>query len=372
MPFQIIRSDITKVKADVIVNTANPRPVIGRGTDWAIYRAAGESKMLEDRRKIGNILPGHAAVTPAYDLPASYVVHTVGPVWQGGGAGERDILRSCYRESFAQALSLKAESIAFPLISSGVYGFPKEEALHIALSETERFLEDHDMNVILAVLDTESFVLSERLSGAIDSYIDEHGADVLARREYGDFFPESRSFSAYREALEETAFSRRASAGVRKSDQKHTAMPDAESARLESVFSELSAPSLSQDSAEESLDAFVSHAGDTFQQRLFELIDQKGLDDVTVYKQANIDRKVFSKIRCNADYKPKKKTAVAFAIALHLDMQDMVDLLSRAEIAFSPSSKFDLIITYFVQHRNYDIYEINAALFKYGQPILGE
>lgn len=116
----------------------------------------------------------------------------------------------------------------------------------------------------------------------------------------------------------------------------------------------------------------LDEAGETFQQRLFHLIDERGLDDVTVYKKANIDRKVFSRIRCKEDYRPSKKTAVAFAIALRLDLPGMMDLLQRAEIAFSPSSKFDLIITYFVSNGIYDIFEINAALFRYGQPLLGE
>lgn len=284
MPFQIIRNDITKVKADAIVNTANPAVAVGRGTDRAVYHAAGRDRLLAERKKIGIMHPGQAAHTPAFNLDAKYIIHTVGPAWIDGNHDEREILHSCYEKSLNLAAELSCRSIAFPLIATGSYGFPKDEALQIALAEIDRFLLSHEMEVILVVLGRRAFELSEKLVGDIEEYIDEHGIAEL-HMEFGT--------------------------------------------------------------------------------------EESGMDDVTVYKKANIDRKVFSRIRCKKDYKPTKKTAVAFAIALQLDMPAMLDLLSRAEIAFSPSSKFDLIITYFVTNKVYDIYEINAALFKYGQPILG-
>ena len=175
MPFQIIRNDITKVSADVIVNTANPYPVIGSGTDLAVYTAAGKEKLLAERIRIGGIAPGQAAVTPAFRLNAKYIVHTVGPAWVDGKHGERDILRSCYVNSLRLAADLGAESIAFPLIATGNYGFPKEEALDIALAEIGRFLLTHDMHIILVVFDRSSFILSGLLVGQIDEYIDEYG-----------------------------------------------------------------------------------------------------------------------------------------------------------------------------------------------------
>ena len=168
MPFQIIRNDITKVKADVIVNTANPYPVIGSGTDSAMYRAAGEQRLLAEREKIGNIAPGQVAVTPAFDLTAKYIIHTVGPAWEDGNHGERDVLHSCYEKSLAKAAELKAESIAFPLIATGVYGFPKDDALNIALTEIGKFLLTHDMKVILVVFDRKAFELSGKLVGDIN------------------------------------------------------------------------------------------------------------------------------------------------------------------------------------------------------------
>ncbi len=370
MPFQIIRADITKIKADVIVNTANPRPQIGRGTDSAIYAAAGAELLLSEREKIGDIAPGQAACTPAFALQARYIIHTVGPVWLGGNAGERETLRSCYANSLALAAELQAESIAFPLISSGVYGFPKDEALHIALEEMDRFLQEHEMHVILAVFDQRAFELSSQLVGEIDAFIDDIQAETILDAEYDAFYWKDDAARSGRTAAGRTEEKDDFPAADGVCDlslppaalPEKKELPDGAPASVPPMYAAMA----------ESLDDMLSHVGETFQQKLFQLIDASGMDDVTVYKKANIDRKVFSRIRCKEDYKPKKKTAVAFAIALQLDLPEMMDLLSRAEIAFSPSNKFDLIITYFVTHRIYNIFEINAALFKYGQPILGE
>ena len=370
MPFQIIRNDITKVKADAIVNTANPKPVIGSGTDSAIYKAAGENALLAQRKRIGNIAPGQAVKTDAFALQAKYIIHTVGPAWIDGKHGEHDILRSCYANSLLLAAELSCDSIAFPLIATGVYGFPKGDALQIALAEINRFLLTHDMKVILVVFDKKAFELSGKLVGDIDEYIDEHTAKAIREEEYdGAVEFERRLRSARR--LETTGFFANAPIDESAANQLKDDVPE------EIILSDMSAVPVSTpyalpDISGKSLDEVLGSTEDTFQQRLFRLIDESGLDDVTVYKKANIDRKVFSRIRCKQDYKPKKKTAVAFAIALELDMPTMLDLLSRAEIAFSPSNKFDLIITYFITNRVYDIFEINAALFKYGQPILGE
>ena len=327
MPFQIIRNDIAKVSADAIVNTANPKPVVGSGTDSAIYKAAGENKLLAARQAIGNIEPGQAVHTPAFRLKAKYIIHTVGPVWVDGKHGEKDILRSCYANSLALTDKLKCKSVAFPLISSGAYGFPKDTALDVALSEIGKFLLTHDMNITLVVFDKTAFELSEKLMGEKERF---HGNLRMSTRSM--LFEEER-----RHALSQSQ-----GAGI---------FPDV---------------------AKKNLSETVGSAGQTFQEKLFELIDKSGMDDVTVYKKANIDRKVFSRIRSKRDYKPKKKTAVAFAIALELDLPTTIDLLARAEIAFSQSNLFDLIIAYFITHGVYDMFEINAALFQYDQPVLGE
>lgn len=362
MPFQIIRNDITKVKAGAIVNTANPNVAIGRGTDSATYHAAGEKALLAERKKIGIMMPGEAAHTSAFNLDAKYIIHTIGPSWIDGNHDEREILHSCYEKSLNLAAELECKSIAFPLIATGVYGFPKDEALQIALAEINKFLLSHDMKVILVVFDRKAFELSGKLVGDIEEHIDENSADEIRNAEYG-----GRYSNARRERLERLESLHSAiMSGAYDEDE-----PEENESEIHIIYSKAAAPSF-PDVSGMTLDEFLDGSEDTFQQRLFKLIDESGMDDVTVYKKANIDRKVFSRIRCKEDYKPKKKTAVAFAIALQLDMPTMLDLLSRAEIAFSPSNKFDLIITYFITNKVYDIYEINAALFKYGQPILGE
>ena len=361
MPFQIIRNDITKVRADAIVNTANPQPRIGSGTDSAVYAAAGAERLLAERKKIGPIVPGQAASTPAFALNARYIIHTVGPVWTDGSRGERDILRSCYERSLALADELQCGSVAFPLIAAGAYGFPKDEALNIALSEIGKFLLTHEMQVILVVFDRRALELSEQLVGGIEQYIDEHAAHELRKAEYSGENTSNDRRRRMARLWEEEALQTL-------SGRETGAVPEAAEAAGEAP----AAPGPMPGFGGQSLDEVLNGAGETFQQRLFHLIDERGLDDVTVYKKANIDRKVFSRIRCKADYKPKKKTAVAFAIALELDLPTTLDLLSRAEIAFSPSSQFDLIVSYFITNGIYDIYELNAALFKYGQPVLGE
>lgn len=307
MPFKIIRNDITKVNVDAIVNSANPD---------------------------GKLNVGEAAITPAFHLHAKYVIHTVGPEWQRKKHGLDKKLRLCYKNCLKLASDYKCKSIAFPLISTGTYNFPKSDALEIALSVISDFLSEEDMMIYLVVFDRESFVLSEKLFKDVESYIDDHYVEekILKSAEPLPMMASFPSASPYISAdLEE-----------------------------EKVF------------AERSLDDIVLQLGETFQQRLFRLIDERKLTDVQVYKKANLDRKLFSKIRCNVDYRPKKITVVALAIALELNIDETKDLLTRAELALSPSNKFDLIVTFFIERKVYDIYTINIALFQYDQPLLGE
>ncbi len=341
MSFQIIRNDITKVKADAIVNTANPKPTYAGGTDRAVYKAAGEQELLAERKKIGDIAPGQAAVTPAFGLQAKYIIHTVGPEWVDGKHGEKDVLRSCYANSLALADELKVESIAFPLIATGVYGFPKDEALNIAMAEIGKFLLVHEMLVTLVVFDMDSFQLSSNLVKDIDEFIDAHGVNVAWEKEYGSEF-QRRNMDRFAEI----SFT-----------NNRMEMPRR--------FSYI-------DFVDKDLDAILGsdRTGETFQEKLFKLIDDRRMSDSQVYTKAEVSRKVFSSIRCNKDYKPSKRTAVALSIALELDMSTMLELLASAEIAFSRSSVFDLIITYFVEHKIYDTGKIDTALFKYGEETL--
>lgn len=414
MPFKIIRNDITKVRADAIVNTANPEPVYAGGTDAAVYRAAGEKKLLKERAKIGRIAPGEAAVTPAFGLHAKYIIHTVGPVWEGGAYGEYDLLASCYRKSLLLARHLGCRSIAFPLISTGVYGFPKDRALDIALEEISSFLNKeennsapgNEMDVTLVVFDRKTYELSSALTKDVEQFIDDHYAAFRWEEEYeADFYRERAASSrGRRNALSagknafhfeesESSFSEDGmrelpefSGGKYADDMK--GLPSFLQERSEDnkrglpSFPRGRSGKKRQETVEEAAAAYhtvegrslqdvVAQVGETFQESLLRMIDERGLTDVQVYKRANMDRRLFSKIRSNPKYNPKRETAVAFALALRLNMDETRDLLGRAGLALSPASRFDLIISYCLQNHIYDIVRVNAILFDYNQPLLG-
>ena len=384
MPFHIIRNNITRVHADAIVNTANPEPVYAGGTDSAIYHAAGRDRLLAERKKIGRINPGQAAFTPAFALHAKYIIHTAGPVWQGGDRGEFELLASCYRNALGIARRLGCESIAFPLISTGVYGFPKDRALEIALREISVFLEKSEMDVTLVVFDRKSFDLSAGLAADIRQYINENYVTEQTAEEYAiddQYFGQSLNQTlrpaARRELQRRSARHSRLESPSRKSDAKDSApqgeKPDyllrEEGAAYEPDQSVSSAPARPR--PQRSLQDVMSQVGESFQECLLRLIDQRGLTDAQVYKRANIDRKLFSKIRCNPHYIPRRKTIISLAVALELNIDEMTDLLLKAGIALSPGSKFDLIIRYCVENQIYDSMTINAILFDYDQPLLG-
>ena len=364
MPFQIVRNDIVKVKADAIVNTANPKPQIGSGTDTAVYQAAGKELLLRERKKIGDIAPGQVAVTPAFALPAKVIIHTVGPVWIDGNHHEIETLASCYRESLEKAKENACKSIAFPLIATGSYGFPKDRALQTAISVISDWLLTHEMKVTLVVFDQKSFALSGKVFHDVDTFIDEHYVTEKRNEEYAYGHHLRSEIEMVRRRRKQLV--KEASPSVAADyDESHAEVPHP----LASASASVGAVPPAQ--ATSSLENMLAGAGETFQERLLRLIDARQLSDVDVYNKANLDRKLFSKIRCNAEYHPKNKTAVALAIALELSIEETRDLLERAEFALSPSSQFDLIITWFIQNRKYDIYEINLALFDHKQPLLG-
>lgn len=333
MPLEIIRDDITKVHADAIVNAANPSLLGGGGVDGAIHRAAGP-ELLKECKTLNGCEVGQAKITKGYNLPAKYVIHTVGPIWRGGNYNEEKLLSDCYKNSLKLAKEYNLESIAFPLISTGAYGYPIDKGLKVAISVIGDFLLNNDMMVYLVVYNKEAFKLSEKLFSSIKQYIDdryvkEHTAERYRRIEetqIRDIYKESMNFF-----MEETK------ASIKKRC-------------LEDVVNELD---------------------ETFTQMLLRLIDEKGFTDSQVYKRANIDRRLFSKIRSDINYKPSKATAIAFAIALELNLDETKDLLSKAGYALSHSSKFDIIIEYFIEEGNYNIFEINEALFAFDQNLLG-
>lgn len=328
MPVEIVRNDITKMSADAIVNAANSSLLGGGGVDGAIHRAAGP-ELLDECRLLGGCKTGQAKITKGYRLPCRYIIHTVGPVWRGGENGERELLASCYRNSLGLAKKHGCETIAFPLISSGIFGYPKDKALKVAVDTIAEFLTDNEMTVYVVIFDKDAFTSGSKLYPDIGEYIDENYVEEQKR-----FDRRSRMFSAkHAKTFEES----------------------------ETCYA-VAAPSL-----EEAL----GQLDESFSECLLRKIDERDLKDPEVYKRANIDRKLFSKIRKDKHYHPKKQTALAFAIALELPLGETSELLEKAGYALSHSSKFDVIIEYFILKGNYDIFEINEALFAFDQVLLG-
>lgn len=340
MPFTIVRQDITIMQVDAIVNAANTQLAMGGGVCGAIFRAAGASELQEACDRLAPIQTGDAVITPGFRLPARYIIHTAGPVYRDGKSGEAEQLRASYLNSLKRAVENQCESIAFPLISSGIYGYPKEEALQVASSAIQDFLSDHDLEVYLAVFDKASFVISEKLLGEVTQYIDEHYVEAHREKRRKLLDVESR-------LVREAVYS------------------EYDGAKPSPVFKQSHAAPI------KSLDDLIGNLDEPFSTTLLRLIDAKGKTDVEVYKRANIDRKLFSKIRSGKGYMPSKRTAIALAVALELTLDETQDLLKRAGYALSHSQMFDVIVEYFIINGKYDIYEINQVLFGYDLPLLG-
>ncbi len=349
MPLQIIRQDITKMHVDAIVNTTNEEMVGYSGVDYAVHKKAGPLLDAECE-KIAPLGLGTAKITSGYDLPAKYIIHTSGPVWEGGLLGESIILKSCYLESLKLAVENRCESVAFPLISSGAYGYPKDKVLKFAIQVITEFLNDHELTVYLCVFDRTSYEFSKDLFTEIREFID----DEYVVCSDDDFF------SCFGKNSVSTL------CGMDKTEEK--------TEYYETVpLQKMMAPQVLCNSvAGKSLREYMESKEKSFGWKLFELIDKSGMTDVECYKKANVDRKTFSKIKNNPDtYKPSKQTAVAFAIALRLDLEETQDLLASAGLTLSKSFTFDKIIRYFIQKGNYNVFEINEALFEFDQMLLG-
>ena len=337
MPLEIVRNDITKMAVDAIVNAAKESLLGGGGVDGCIHRAAGP-ELLAECRTLGGCKTGDAKITKAYRLPCKHVIHTVGPVWNGGKYGEREQLVSCYRMSPALAKEHKCETVAFPLISSGIFGYPKDQALRVAVDTIGEFLMENDMTVYIVIFDRAAYQISGKLFADIAEYIDDHYVD-----QHTDSRQE-RLRRLNRLEMEESMVCEKAAAPC--------------------------AP-MAVGAVGGSLDDLLQDLDAGFSETLLKLIDRTGKKDSEIYKKANVDRKLFSKIRNNPDYKPSKTTALAFAIALELDLEETKDFIARAGFALSHSSRFDVIIEYFIRRKKYDIFEINEALFAFDQSLLG-
>ena len=325
MPLSIVRNDITTMKVDAIVNAANESLLGGGGVDGAIHRAAGPD-LLKECRTLGGCKTGEAKLTRGYRLPAKFVIHTVGPIWHGGGHGEREKLVSAYRTSLALALEQGCETVAFPLISAGAYGYPKDQALKVAVDTIGDFLLAHDMTVYLVIFDRAAYTIGGKLFADIAAYIDDR---------YVDAHTDGRE--------------------TRRRQMAMASMP-------------IAAPA---GAVPPSLDEALGRMDESFSQMLLRKIDERGMTDAQCYKKANIDRKLFSKIRSDVHYRPSKPTAAAFAVALELSLEEARELLGRAGFAFSHASKFDIIVEYFIARQNYNVFEINEALFAFDQSLLG-
>lgn len=335
MPLQIIRQDITKMDVDAIVNAANRSLLGGGGVDGCIHRVAGP-ELLKECEKLGGCNTGDAKITKAYNLPCKYVIHAVGPRYEDGNHNEEKLLRSCYSTSLNLAKENKCETVAFPLISSGIYGYPKAEVLKVAIDEISEFLLSNDMTVYIVIFDKNAYKISEKLFADIEEYIDDNYVD-----EHALMYPEMRRMN-------------------RSDDIEYCA----------SISMGVDA-CLEEASFKASLEDIIDQIDESFAEMLLRKIDEKGMKDSECYKKANIDRKLFSKIRSDMNYKPSKPTALAFAIALELSLDETKDMLMKAGFALSHSNKFDLIIEYFISNGNYNIFEINEALFAFDQNLLG-
>ena len=357
MPFEIIRDDITHVKADAIVNPANPNPIVGAGTDTAIHRAAGP-ELLSARKAIGPIPVGTSVETPAFGLPAKYVLHTVSPVWNGGADGEETLLRSAYDAALHLASRLHCRSIAFPLLSAGTYGFPEDIALSVAIRAFTDFLLTHEMKILLVVFGRDVFSLARGLFGDLKTYIDDRYVGKAEKTEYGDY---SLNKGSKRRALltpmQNVRGEKTQAAGTavkkRKSDS---------AAVLESVFEE---KAVSND-----LESFLKQKESTFSEHLLGLLKECKEKDADVYHRAEVSRQLFHKIIGKKDYQPTKSTAIQLALGLRLNLAETQKLLEKAGYSLTRSSKADLVVQYYIERGEYSIVTINMALFDCGLPLL--
>lgn len=335
MPFEIIRQDISNMKTDAIVNPTNNELKPTGGVCGAIFEKAGYEILEKKCKKIGYLETTKAVITKGYNLDCKYIIHTVGPIWDNAKSDNATLLYNTYTNCLKLAKSKKCNSIAFPLISSGNFGYPKDEALDIATNAIKDFLLENDMLIYLVVFDRESFKINKDLFDSITQYID-------------DNYVKFNKYKFRRNAPE--------------------SLDDLSISILENVNRKSSIYKI--ESVDKNLLDALSHAEDTFSQYLLKLIDNSGMTDAQVYKKANIDRRLFSKIRNNKDYTPSKPTVLSLAIALELNLDKTNDLLRKAGFALSHSNKFDIIIEYFISNQIYDIYKINETLFSFDQNIL--
>ena len=337
MPLQIIRNDITKMSVDAIVNAANTSLLGGGGVDGCIHRAAGP-ELLAECSTLHGCETGNAKITKGYRLPCKYVIHAVGPRWRDGKHREQELLESCYRTSLNLAKENGCQSVAFPLISSGIYGYPKDQALKVAVDTISTFLLENEMMVYMVIFDRKAYQISGKLFADIAAYIDDRYVE-----EHTD----------------------------RRAEQRRRLEALSEESCLEAALAPMPPETICESYSGQSLEEALGQIDESFSEMLLRKIDESGMTDAQCYKKANIDRKLFSKIRSDKFYKPSKPTVLAFALALELPLAQMQEMLGKAGFTLSHSSKFDIIVEYFVERGNYNVYEINEALFAFDQSLIG-
>ena len=380
MPFKIVRNDLTKMQVDVIVNTANSKPKYSSGTDTAVYKAAGEEELLVERKKIGYMNEGEVAITPGFKLPAKYIIHAVSPLYIDGSSGEENKLRDCYKKSLALAVKHECKSIAFPLIATGSFGYPKEEGMRIALDEINSFLMKQDMLVYLVVFDTAATKLGLNLYPDLEAYIDHNYVCDKREEEYGDrYFGSIRSdepgYDAYRreradmeERLKRSPRNMQIGDPLAQRDECSMApcVPVCKESKVFDEFDDDYYDFLEEN--ESALKERMEHMSDTFQEYLMYLISTKKLTNAEVYKKAIVTKQLFSKIKLNPDYHPDKATAMRLCVGARLNLDETKDLLARAGYALSPCDKRDIIFSFFIEHEVFDMIEIDIALEEHGLP----
>ena len=372
MPFKIVRNDITKMNTEAVVNTANERAVVDTGCDSAIYAAAGYDELLAYRREhIGDVPEGEVFITPGFNLNSEYIIHTVSPLYIDGESGEEEKLRNCYRKALSLADEKGIRSIAFPLISTGSFGYPKEEGMRIAVDEINAFLMSHDMLVYLVVFDEKGTELGSKIYPDLERYIDQNYVDAAETEEYRDIRVERREESKKMLRPERpsgrrvfTSASRPANAFSREDELEDNAPYHIEDAKV-GMAAELDTYAI-----ESSLGERMKHLTDTFSEYLLYMIEQKDMQNADVYKRAIVDKKTFSKIKNNPDYHPQKLTALCLCVGARLNLDETKDLLARAGYALSPCDKTDIIFSYFIENELYDMIEIDIQLEEHGLPCI--
>ena len=361
MPFSMLQGDITTLKVDAIVNAANSSLLGGGGVDGAIHRAAGPA-LREYCAGLGGCRVGQAKRSPGFDLPANWVIHTVGPIWQGGSQNEAALLAACYRNALALAAESGCSSVAFPLISAGAYGYPKDQALAIAKQEILAFLAEHEMDVTLVIYDKSSFQPSRSLISELTAYWERCSSASPT-------FPRDAGFAASVAVL--STPDTQETTNKKPCFSSHSRPYAKQAATCNGALGHADNLAEADNCRSSELEARLHSLDESFSQMLLRKIDERGMTDAACYKRANVDRKLFSKIRSDPNYRPSKPTAIAFAVALELPLQEARELLMKAGFALSHSNKFDVIIEYFLSTGNYDIYQINEALFAFDQALLG-